>query len=128
MIITTIFLILEFVTGWLVFEKYGEKGWKALIPFYNTYIEYGKVWYGYIGIAFLVLDVIANACEKAGKSGFIVGIIGLALAVIKFIFSYKKSKAFGKGIGFALVLLIFPFIGNLILGFGDAKYQGNPTA
>ncbi len=30
--------VLSYIAYWKLFEKAGEKGWKALIPYYNTYI------------------------------------------------------------------------------------------
>lgn len=29
--------ILQVVAYWKIFEKAGEPGWKAIVPFYNTY-------------------------------------------------------------------------------------------
>jgi Family of unknown function (DUF5684) len=37
------------------------------------------------------------------------------------------AKSFGKGVGFAIGLILLPFIFFLILGFGSAQYQG-PSA
>jgi hypothetical protein len=34
------------------------------------------------------------------------------------------ARAFDQSGAFAIVLLFFPFVGFLILGFGDAKYIG----
>ena len=34
------------------------------------------------------------------------------------------AKAFGKGIGFAIGLILLPFIFQLLLGFGSAEYEG----
>lgn len=32
--------VLLAIAYWKIFEKAGEPGWKALIPFYNTYSQY----------------------------------------------------------------------------------------
>lgn len=37
-ILPTILLALSVIGSWLVFEKAGEKGWKAMIPFYSDFI------------------------------------------------------------------------------------------
>jgi hypothetical protein len=34
------YYVLLMVACWKVFEKAGEKGWKAIIPIYNEYITY----------------------------------------------------------------------------------------
>lgn len=36
--------ILVIVAMWKIFQKAGEPGWKAIIPFYNSYTMYKIVW------------------------------------------------------------------------------------
>ena len=38
--VTAIGLIINLICRWRIFTKAGEKGWKSLIPVYNTYLEY----------------------------------------------------------------------------------------
>lgn len=33
-------VVLSFGIRWFIFKKAGQKGWKALIPFYSDYINY----------------------------------------------------------------------------------------
>lgn len=102
-----------------VFEKAGEKWWKALIPAYNTWIETkisGLAWWWcpiIFGIA--VLSSFTNLST----------IIGFVAIVISFNFNYNLSKKFGKTNGFAVLLTLLPIIGLPILGFGSAKYDAN---
>lgn len=105
------FWVVSVVALWKVFEKAGEKGWKALIPVYNFWV----------------------LCEIAGRPGW--WALSFLLAVIPFvgwiiplivwiIVALDIGKAFGKTTVFSVVaLIIFSFIGLLILGFGDAKYH-----
>ena len=37
--IAIIYYILLIVAWWKLFTKAGEKGWKAIIPFYNFYVQ-----------------------------------------------------------------------------------------
>ncbi len=102
-IISMVVSVLLIVAMWKVFTKAGEPGWAAIIPFYNYYI----------------LSKIAM--DKA--------IIGLLLLVFVYpigwiIVSVELAKAFGKGMGFAAGLIFLGPIFLLILGFGDAQYQG----
>ncbi len=95
--------VAQIVGLWKVFTKAGEPGWAAIIPYYNYYI----------------LSKIAM--DKA--------IIGLLLCVFVFpigwiIISVELAKAFGKGMGFAAGLIFLAPIFLLMLGFGDAQYQG----
>jgi hypothetical protein len=91
---------------WKVFEKAGEKGWKVLIPLYNTWV----------------------LLEIAGKPGWwiIWFLIPIVNFVVLIIVSLELAKRFKKSAVFAIFgLVIFPYIGYLMLGFGDAKYDGN---
>ena len=53
---------------------------------------------------------------------FLFGVAGLILSIVQ---AQLTAKAYGKGTGFAVGLFFVPFIMYLVLGFGDAKYQGN---
>jgi len=122
-ILTLLFFILELVTAWKVFEKYGEAGWKGLIPVYSEIVEYGKVWTMPMGIVAGILSVVTAIGSQSENLVF--SIAAIVYFVISIIFSNKKAKAFGKGIGLTLVLIFFPFIGNLYIGFkDDVKYLG----
>jgi hypothetical protein len=96
--------VLLLIAVWKILTKAGEKGWKAIIPFYNMYtlvkVVDGK------GIKFLL---------------FLIPIVGFIYDII---FSIRMAKAFGKGTGFGIGILLFPNIFTLILGFGSAEYKG----
>ena len=121
--------ILRLVTAWKVFEKYGEPGWKGLIPFYSDYIEYGKVWSANLGL-FYAATVVLSSFSQNMDPGIVrsaIGILVMAGFVVSIFFARYKSASFGKSQAFTLLLVIFPFIGNLILGFGSDRYLGNPS-
>ena len=48
--------------------------------------------------------------------------------VIAIIVTVDISKRFGKGVGFAIGMVLLPFIFWPILGFGSAQYQGGAPA
>ena len=56
-----------------------------------------------------------------GTIGSVLSLVGAIIAIVS---EYKLAKAFGKGFGFFLGLLFLNPIFKLILGFGDAQYQG----
>ena len=102
-----------------VFEKAGEKWWKALIPAYNTWIETkiaGLAWWW----CPIIIGVSALTTFKNLST-----VIGFVVVVITFNFNYNISKKFGKSNGFAVLLTLLPIIGIPILGFGSAKYSAN---
>jgi len=95
-------IILMIVGMWKVFTKAGQPGWASIIPIYNVYILLlivDKPWWWLI----LMLIPIVNIVMWI--------IVSLALA-----------QKFGQGTGFAIGLILLPFIFIPILGFSDMKY------
>ena len=99
--------ILMIAACWKIFTKAGQPGWAAIIPIYNWYILYKLV--GRPGWWVILLLI-----------PFINFIIGIILCV-------DLAKSFGKGVGFAIGLILLGIIFFPILGFGSAQYQG-PSA
>ncbi|MEM6803575.1 MAG: DUF5684 domain-containing protein [Bacteroidota bacterium] len=96
-------IALLYLSLYRIFEKAGEKGWKAFIPFYNLY-TYVKV-AGYEGMSFLLM-----------------------LVPILNVFYYwsvniKMAKRFGHSGAFGFFMSFFPYLYMLILSFGDNTYQ-----
>jgi hypothetical protein len=104
MMICWLVLVLLIVAGmWKVFVKAGKPGWAAIIPIYNIIV----------------------LLEVAGKPlwWFILLLIPFVNLIVMIIVLIALARNFGKGVGFALGLLILPFLFYPILGFGDARYQ-----
>ncbi len=103
-LIVLILAVTTIVSIWRMFEKAGDKGWKSLVPFYNTYTLFKVA--GYNGWMFLLL---------------IIPIVNLVIFVL---LSLKLAERFGKSTLFAVVaLILFNPIGFWIIGLGDAKYK-----
>ena len=101
----TIGLVLISLIGtWKVFNKAGHSGIKLFIPICNIYTFYKIAWGN--GWIFLLLVIPG---------------VNIIISILQ---SYKLSRAFGQGIGFALGLFFFPFLFYPILGFGDYLYYG----
>jgi len=98
--------VLGIVAMWKIFEKAGEPGWAAIIPFYNLYVLFKITWGN--GWKFLFL------------------LIPIANFVFLIITMVKLAKAFGKSGGFAVGLIFLSVIFYCILAFGDAQYIGVP--
>lgn len=89
-----------------------HKSWKSLIPIYNS-ITLFKI----CGISpWWVLGYLASVIPVVGS--FIVLGITIYLMIM-------LAKAFGKGAGFTVGLILLNTIFILILGLGDSKYQLN---
>ena len=98
------FIVLMVAAMWRVFSKAGQPGWAAIIPIYNVYVM----------------------CKVAGRPGWwlLLMLIPLVNFIIAIILSVDIAKRFGKGVGFAIGMILLPFIFWPILGFGSAQYQG----
>lgn len=109
LIISLVVLLIMIIAVWKIFVKAGRPGILAIIPFVNTW-QLVKISGNGIGIFILLLIPFLN-------------IIAL------FIVSFGLAKNFGKSGLFAFFgLIVFSFIGYLILGFGKAQYIGGDKA
>lgn len=103
-LIMLVFYIVVVIGLWKVFTKAGYPGILSIIPIVN-----------------LVVLV-----RITGMSGwltllYIIPVVNIVFAIIVAI---KLGERFGKGGLFSFFLLfVFPYIGYLILGFGDARYS-----
>ncbi len=106
-----IFQIASIVGMWKMFEKAGEDGWPALIPFYNAYklcgITMGNPWY------WLRLFVA------------IIPVVGWVAA---FYFYYQMCRAaalaYGRPESWTWGYFFLSPIFYCLTGFGDAEYYG----
>ena len=62
MFVIAVVLVLYILAYWMIFRKAGEAGWKALIPFYGTYIEYKLFWNNRMFVLWLIMALIAASC------------------------------------------------------------------
>lgn len=102
-------IVLMIAGMWKVFEKAGKPGWAAIIPIYNIIVLLeitGKpIWW-------IVL--------------FLIPIVNL---VIMIIVSMQLAVCFGKSKGWGVgLLVILPFVGYPMLGFGQDTYSAPAPA
>lgn len=98
------FIVLIIAGFWKTFAKAGQPGWASIIPIFNIYI----------------------LCKIAGRPGWwvLLMLIPIVSLIISIILAIDVARAFGKGIGFAIGLILLAPIFYMILGFGSAQYQG----
>lgn len=96
-------IILTLAALWKVFEKAGQPGWAAIVPFYNVYVLTCQV--AKMEIVYFIL--------------YFIPCLSIAPAIMV---PLKVAEKFRKGVGFGIGLLFLPFIFYPILGFGDAEY------
>ena len=134
--LAAVFVIIAY---WTIYKKAGEKGWKALIPFYNEYVFYKFAWktkFFFILLPFTVIYAAAAIIQNYSIDYFfgnnimietvsmLAFVCSIAILVIRIIKLVKLSKCFGKGKLFALGLIFFEPIFVMILAFGKAQYAG----
>lgn len=101
-------VVLCIASGWVVFTKAGKPGWAAIIPIYNVIV---------------LLEIVGKPIWWV-----ILYFIPLVNIIIAILVCLELARVFGKSAGFAIGLLLLPFIFFPILAFGDAKYSGAPAA
>lgn len=102
-IVYLIILVLIIAGMWKVFQKAGKPGWAAIIPIYNIIVM----------------------LEIAGRPlwWFVLLLIPFVNFIILILVNIDIARKFGKGVGFAIGMLILPFVFWPMLGFGDATYN-----
>jgi len=98
-------LFIAYVAGlWMIFNKAGEAGWKAIIPIYNLWV---------------LLEIV-------GRPGWwiILFFIPIVNVIIWIFVALDLSKSFDKSGWYALGILLLPWLFLVILGLGEAQYYG----
>ncbi len=102
-IVGVILYVIVAIALWKVFTKAGWPGILAIIPVVNIFI----------------LVKVAGLSAWFGLLYF----VPIANVILAIIVAFKVGGAFGKGGAFSFFLLfLFPFIGYLIVGFGESRY------
>lgn len=109
MLIIALLIIPQLIGLWKLFDKVGEKGWKALIPVYNILIVLKMVNRPWWWIFYLMIPLIGEF---------------IAIGVYReFLRSFGKDKFIDLVVG-----ILFAPIYLLYLGFSkDIKYVGPPS-
>lgn len=101
--------VVTIIALWKVFTKANEHGWAAIVPFYNAYVQFRIA--GFNPWMFLLM---------------LVPIVNIVLAIL---LAVRTGTAFGKSVVWSIFLMVlFPTIGLLILGFGSATYDRSRIA
>ena len=116
--------ILSAIGSWKVFKKSGEAGWKAFIPFYNKFVRFNLYWDKKFFWVYLIAHIVATTvgANATGILAVVVTALAIAGMVVTIKMEMKCAKCFDKGIGMGILLVIMPWLANIILGFGKAEY------
>lgn len=125
---------LTFIGEWKFFEKCGEKGWKALIPFYNdwTIIKisncHSYYFFFIIGESILSLFAFSEIFEEFSIISSLFSFVSLYVILC---INYNIAKKFHQEMGFAIGMTFVPFVFYIMLGLSnkykyDKKVKVNP--
>lgn len=113
--------ILIIIGRWNIFKKGGEEGWKAIIPFYNTYTMCKLVG---VNPYWVLIVVVGCLFTTVPLLNIVAGVASIYFTVL---LNVSLAKAFGKDTGFAIGLIFLPYIFYPILGLGKQEFIGaNP--
>lgn len=111
------FAVLAIIGLWKTFKKAGLPGWAAIIPFYNEYnvvkMSNRPIWFFWAMLG----------CSLLAWIPILGWLLIIAIVVLWVFVALDIAANFGQGTGFAILLIIFPSIMFLILGFGSAQYN-----
>ena len=128
-IASVIVYILVVIAEWRIFEKAGEKGWKALIPFYNLFVSHhiigmSHVWF-ILDMIFWTGELITEIFEGLPwyiDDTFLI-VASIFTIISEIIHINKLCNCFGKGLAFKIGMFILPQVFPLIIAFGKAEYR-----
>jgi hypothetical protein len=101
--VAALFLVGLLLAGlWMIFDKAGQKGWKAIIPIYNIWV---------------LLEIVGRP-----KWWIILFFIPVVSFIIEIIVALDLAKSFDKSVWWGIGLIILPWLFIVILGFGEAQY------
>jgi hypothetical protein len=96
--------VLMIVSMWKIFQKADKPGWASIVPVYNSYVM----------------------LKIAGLPGwwlllFFIPFLNIVFGIIALVYFLQS---YGKGVGFIVATVFFPYITYPMLAFGKDKYQG----
>lgn len=149
LLISLIFVVITVIAEWKLFEKAGEPGWSAIIPFYNT-LQMSKIATGnsQIGIVIIISSVVysffsgitnvINALAEYGENplSFLallaipISLIGVVVSLITAVaggyLHYTFAKSYGQSTAMCVLAIFFFPIIMLILAFDKNTHYVGP--
>lgn len=126
--------VLTVASLWKIFEKAGERGWKALIPVLNNYTTFKIAWRADFMWIYIVATFLGDFLRISAFASGVSLMLFLAYLfnVVAFVFqvglSVKLVKAFGYSGGYAVGLILVPIIFLPIIAFEKSRYVRNETS
>ena len=130
MVLKIILYVVDLIGLLKLYGKLGEKKWIAVIPFFNEYALFKKVYSTKAFWIYVICDLVSTILF--GFDSIVAGLIGIVLAIVVIVYQVKFAKnfaaAFGKGKGFAVLAFLFPAAIYIYAGYSDkVEYIGNQS-
>lgn len=132
LIVVLVLAVLTIIANWKLFEKAGEPGWSAIIPFYNSYqmakIGTGneKLCWTFVGLS-IADTVLTNIKSENGIIVTLALIVSLASLVISCYVCYKYTQSFGQSTGMCILAIFFAPIIYMIMAFSSSTEYVGPN-
>lgn len=116
------FYVIYVIGLWKLFKKAGEDGWKAIIPFYNTYTLItivGLNWWWFL------IDVIPSLMIFIPGFAAFSSLAYIAQMLVKICIASNLSLKMNKSTGVTVLLVLFPGIMYPVLGLGSSTWDSS---
>ena len=141
MVLSFILWILDIIARWKINTKAGRTGWFALIPCLSEFTLFDlATGMGWLGVVYFILSLFGlsisfsqlmqlssgtyDFTSPGGLSSGLSMLISVVSWVLSIFLAVKLSRAFGKGVGYIILLIFVAPIARMMLGFGSAVYYG----
>ena len=123
-VVALVLLVLYVIGRWKTVKKLGGHGWSQFIPAYGDY-ELAKH-AGCDKALVIAATALAGAIFIAELSPLqfannLASALAFPYFIVDCVVCYNVAKAFGKGKGFTVGLVLLPFVFFMILGLGKAQ-------
>ncbi len=121
-VIALAFYVIYVIGLWKLFKKAGEEGWKAIIPFYNTYTLItivGLNWWWFL------IDVLPALMVLIPGFAAFSSLAWIAQMLVKICIASNLSLKMNQSTGITVLLVIFPGIMYPVLGLGSSTWDSS---
>ncbi|MBE6852217.1 MAG: hypothetical protein E7505_01895 [Ruminococcus sp.] len=120
LLLSLVLSIIALISWYKLFEKAGEAGWKAIVPFYSFFV-YSKIATGSYKLPWIYMGVCFAYCFLAIISSlldmtllFLLPLLALyaGCIVLASYINYQFGKAFGRSTGWCIAMI---FLGGVLV-------------
>jgi len=119
-VIALIFILIELMTAWKLFDKAERNPVYSLIPIYNLY-HWSLIITG-APTAFMLMCVIALLFVTAQSVSYVIYVALAVFVIFDIWISFKTAKVYNKNWSYALATAVCPFLTLIFVAFGDTEY------